>query len=106
MKYLCLVYLDETKLDAVPDRDCMAFGDTLRKSGRYLAAEALHLGGGDEATVRGVALGPKPSAAVPASQRVEADAERTRCLARAVERALLRHGRDSCMVAVTCISIA
>ena len=41
MKYLCLVYLDETKLDAVPDRDCMAFGDTLRKSGRYLAAEAL-----------------------------------------------------------------
>ena len=41
MKYLCLVYLDEGKLDAVPDSDCMAFGDTLRKSGRYLAAEAL-----------------------------------------------------------------
>ena len=41
MKYLCLVYLDETKLDAVPDRDCIAFGETLRKSGRSLAAEAL-----------------------------------------------------------------
>jgi len=41
MKYLCLVYLDETKLDAVPDRDCMAFAETLRKSGRHLGAEAL-----------------------------------------------------------------
>src|SRR5262245_61374016 len=41
MKYLCLVYLDETKLDAVPDRYCMAFAETLRKSGRHLGAEAL-----------------------------------------------------------------
>jgi hypothetical protein len=41
MKYLCLVYMREQDLTAVPDRDCMAFGDTLRASGRYLAAEAL-----------------------------------------------------------------
>jgi hypothetical protein len=41
MKYLCLVYMREQDLTAVPDSDCMAFGDTLRASGRYLAAEAL-----------------------------------------------------------------
>ena len=41
MKYLCLVYMEERTLDAVPDSDCMAFGDGLRKSGRYVAAEAL-----------------------------------------------------------------
>lgn len=41
MKYLCLVYMQEKDLRAVPDSDCMAFGETLRESGRYLAAEAL-----------------------------------------------------------------
>ena len=41
MKYLCLVYLDEKKLDAVPDSECKACGDGLRKSGHYIAAEAL-----------------------------------------------------------------
>ena len=41
MKYLCLVYLEEQKLHAVPDSECMAYGDSLRKSGRYVAAEAL-----------------------------------------------------------------
>ena len=41
MKYLCLVYMDEKKLDDVPDSDCMAFGDGLRKSGHSIAAEAL-----------------------------------------------------------------
>ena len=41
MKYLCLVYMEEKTLDAVPDRECMAYGESLRKSGRYLAAEAL-----------------------------------------------------------------
>ena len=41
MKYLCLVYLDEKKLDAVPDVDCKACGDSLRKSGHHIAAEAL-----------------------------------------------------------------
>jgi hypothetical protein len=41
MKYLCLVYMDEKTLDAVPDSDCMAYGESLRKTGRYIAAEAL-----------------------------------------------------------------
>jgi hypothetical protein len=41
VKYLCLVYMDEKKLDAVPDSDCMAFSDGLRKSGHSIAAEAL-----------------------------------------------------------------
>jgi hypothetical protein len=41
MKYLCLVYLEEQKLEAVPDSDCMAYGDELRKSGHRIAAEAL-----------------------------------------------------------------
>ena len=33
MKYLCLVYLEEEKLRAVPDRECVACGDGFRKSG-------------------------------------------------------------------------
>ena len=41
MKYLCLVYLDEKLLDAVPDHECKANGDALRASGHYVAAEAL-----------------------------------------------------------------
>src|SRR5215472_7384307 len=41
MKYLCLVYLEEQKLEAVSDSDCMAYGDELRKSGHRIAAEAL-----------------------------------------------------------------
>jgi hypothetical protein len=41
MKYLCLVYLEEQKLHAVPDRECAACGDTLRKSGILVAAEPL-----------------------------------------------------------------
>ncbi len=41
MKYLCLVYLDEKALDAVPDSDCMTYGEGLRKSGHSIAAEAL-----------------------------------------------------------------
>ena len=41
MKYLCLVYMEEHKLRAVPDRECQACGDGLRQSGRLLAAEAL-----------------------------------------------------------------
>ena len=42
MKYLCLVYLEEDKLASVPDRDCKAYGDSLRSNGHALAAEALH----------------------------------------------------------------
>ena len=41
MKYLCLVYLENDKLHAVPDRECMACGDGFRKSGLLVAAEAL-----------------------------------------------------------------
>jgi hypothetical protein len=41
MKYLCLVYLDEKKLDTVPDSECQACGDALRQSGHHIAAEAL-----------------------------------------------------------------
>ena len=41
MKYLCLVYLEEQKLHAVPDRECLACGTGLRDKGLLLAAEAL-----------------------------------------------------------------
>jgi hypothetical protein len=41
MKYLCLVYLEEQKLRAVPDSECVACGEGLRKDGLLLAAEAL-----------------------------------------------------------------
>jgi hypothetical protein len=41
MKYLCLVYLDETRLDELPDSDCLAYDAAIRKSGHCLASEAL-----------------------------------------------------------------
>jgi hypothetical protein len=41
MKYVCLVYIAERELDAVADRECKAFGDSLRASGSMVAAEAL-----------------------------------------------------------------
>lgn len=45
MKYLCLVYSDETKLHSLPesprDDECMAYADRLRGSGHLLAGEAL-----------------------------------------------------------------
>ncbi|HEY2968695.1 MAG TPA: YciI family protein [Casimicrobiaceae bacterium] len=41
MKYLCLVYLEEEKLDDIPDSDCKACGEQLRKNGHHIAAEAL-----------------------------------------------------------------
>ena len=40
MKYLCLVYIEEEKLHAVPDTECKAYGDTLRGT-VLVAAEAL-----------------------------------------------------------------
>ena len=42
MKYLCLVYLEESKLQSVPDRECFASGEALRERGVLLAAEPLH----------------------------------------------------------------
>jgi hypothetical protein len=41
MKYLCLVYLEENKFDAVPDSECLAYGEGLAKNGHRIAAEAL-----------------------------------------------------------------
>jgi hypothetical protein len=41
MKYVCLVYLEEDKLHAVPDRECQACGDDMRARHRLVAAEAL-----------------------------------------------------------------
>jgi hypothetical protein len=41
MKYLCLVYLEQQKLHAVADSECMACGTGLRESGLLVAAEAL-----------------------------------------------------------------
>jgi hypothetical protein len=41
MKYLCLVYLEGSKLRAVKDNECAACGAGFRKSGVLVAAEAL-----------------------------------------------------------------
>ena len=41
MKYLCLVYLDEKRLPELPDEDCVAFDEGIRKSGHCIASEAL-----------------------------------------------------------------
>jgi hypothetical protein len=41
MKYACLVYLEDDKLHAVPDRECIACGDGFRKSGIMVGGEAL-----------------------------------------------------------------
>ena len=41
MKYLCLVYLDEKRLDELPDEDCVDFDTAIRKSGHCIASEAL-----------------------------------------------------------------
>ena len=41
MKYLCLVYLDEKRLDEVPDSECLEYDASIRKSGHCIASEAL-----------------------------------------------------------------
>jgi hypothetical protein len=41
MKYLCLVYSEEKKLESVSDNECLANSETLKKSGHHIAAEAL-----------------------------------------------------------------
>jgi hypothetical protein len=48
MLYLCLVYIDETKLNALPRADFdalvaehIAYDDELKRSGHFIAAEAL-----------------------------------------------------------------
>ncbi len=49
MKYLCLVYQDETRLDALPEdeyaaiaRDTIEYREELRQSGHYIASDPLH----------------------------------------------------------------
>jgi len=41
MKYLCLVYLDEKRLDELPDKDCVEYDAAIRRSGHCVASEAL-----------------------------------------------------------------
>jgi hypothetical protein len=41
MKYLCLVYLDEQRLNELPDEDCVDYDALLRESGYCIASEAL-----------------------------------------------------------------
>jgi len=41
MKYVCLVYLEEEKLRAVDDRECIACGQKFQNDGILVAAEAL-----------------------------------------------------------------
>ena len=41
MKYLCLVYVDENRLDEVPDEECVQYDAAIRNNGYCLASEAL-----------------------------------------------------------------
>lgn len=41
MKYVCLVYGEEKKIGAMTDDDCMAYDQSLRRTGRCVASEAL-----------------------------------------------------------------
>ena len=41
MKYLCLVYGEESRIGAMTDDECMEFDRNLRTSGRCIASEAL-----------------------------------------------------------------
>ncbi len=41
MKYLCLVYMEEKLLEAIPDSDCLAYDESIRATGHCLASEAL-----------------------------------------------------------------
>jgi hypothetical protein len=41
MKYLCLVYAEEQDLDAMDDEECAAYDDSLKTTGKRIAAEAL-----------------------------------------------------------------
>jgi len=41
MKYLCLVYGEEQALASMPDEHCVAFDESVRKSGQCVASEAL-----------------------------------------------------------------
>ena len=41
MKYLCLVYLDEKRIDEVPEEDCVEYDAKIRDNGYCMTSEAL-----------------------------------------------------------------
>lgn len=41
MRYLCLVYCEESKLETISDSECLAFSEDLGEGGHCVAAEAL-----------------------------------------------------------------
>jgi hypothetical protein len=41
VRYLCLVYSEEQKLETMTDDECMAYDAAIRESGQCLASEAL-----------------------------------------------------------------
>jgi hypothetical protein len=41
MKYLCLVYGEEDKIQRMDDLECLAFDESIRGSGHCIASEAL-----------------------------------------------------------------
>jgi hypothetical protein len=41
MKYVCLVYGDEQQMRTINDAECLDVGNSLRRNGKYVAAEAL-----------------------------------------------------------------
>lgn len=41
MKYVCLVYGEESDMKAMSDAECLAFSETLENSGHRLGGEAL-----------------------------------------------------------------
>ena len=41
MKYLCLVYAEESKLDDIDDAECRTCGEGLRVSGHMIGGDAL-----------------------------------------------------------------
>lgn len=41
MKYLCLVYAEEKKLEGWDDGECVAYCESVQASGHHIAAEAL-----------------------------------------------------------------
>jgi hypothetical protein len=41
MKYLCLVYAEESRLAEVPDSECVAYDSAIRDSGHCISSEAL-----------------------------------------------------------------
>jgi hypothetical protein len=41
MKYACLVYSDEKKLEEVSDNECIANSELLKKAGHFVGGEAL-----------------------------------------------------------------